>query len=567
MEHPHVNAANKYARDVVAGKILACTWVQLACKRHLGDLVANKSQRAKFIYDPDAAELVCQFIEMLPHTKGKWGQKKELIVLQPWQSFIFCVLFGWKHRVKKTKCGRRRFRKAYIAVPRKNGKSIIAAGVGLYMFAADGEFGAEVYSGATTEKQAWEVFRPAKQMVERTPELRELIGAEVWAKMLVTPEDGSRFEPVIGKPGDGSSPSCAIVDEYHEHDTSDLVDTMETGMGSRDQPLMVEITTAGFNIAGPCYDQETDCKKVLQGVMVEDELFAIMYTIDDGDAWDDPKALRKANPNMGVSVDAEYLLSQQRQAVNSAAKQTRFKTKHLNVWCSAKSAWLNILDWNRCADYTLRPEQFAGCENWLTLDLASTSDVCVVMQVFKKRIDGKDHYYLFGKYFLPENAIENDPKNRDAYRKWVIEGFLEQHDGAEIDYDLIREHTEHQLAAYQPVEVAFDPWRAAHMAQQLMKDGAELVEYRQLVNTMSLPMKEMESAVKAGRLHHDGNPVLTWMASNVVAKLDAKDNIYPRKEKPEQKIDGIVAAIMGIGRAMSGDGTPQMPDDYTLLVV
>ncbi|WP_295991592.1 terminase TerL endonuclease subunit [Rugamonas sp.] len=566
MEHPHVNAANKYARDIVAGKILACTWVKLACERHLNDLIANKAQKSKFIYDADAAEMVCQFLEMLPHTKGKWGQKKELIVLQPWQSFIFCTLFGWKHRVKKTKFGCRRFRKAYIAVPRKNGKSIIAAGIGLYMFAADGEFGAEVYSGATTEKQAWEVFRPAKQMIERTQELRDLIGAEVWAKMLLTPEDGSRFEPVIGKPGDGSSPSCAIVDEYHEHDTSDLVDTMETGMGSRDQPLMVEITTAGFNIAGPCYDQEMDCKKVLQGVMIEDELFAIMYSIDDGDAWDDPKALRKANPNMGVSVDAEYLLSQQRQAVNSAAKQTRFKTKHLNVWCSAKSAWLNILDWNRCADYTLRPEQFAGCENWLTLDLASTSDVCVVMQVFKKRIDGKDHYYLFGKYFLPENAIENDPKNRDAYRKWVIEGFLEQHDGAEIDYDLIREHTEVQLTTYQPNEVAFDPWRAAHMAQQLMKDGAELVEFRQTVQNMSLPMKEFESAVKAGRLHHDGNPVLTWMASNVVAKLDAKDNVYPRKEKPEQKIDGIVAGIMGIGRAMQTEAGG-MPDDYELLVV
>jgi len=277
--------------------------------------------------------------------------------------------------------------------------------------------------------------------------------------------------------------------------------------------------------------------------------------------------LRKANPNMGISVDADFLLSQQRQAVNSASKQTRFKTKHLNVWCSAKSAWLNILDWNKCADFSLRPEQFKDCENWVTLDLASTSDVCVVMQVFKKRIDNKDHYYLFGKYFLPENAIENDPKNRDAYRKWVIEGFLEQHEGAEIDYDLVREYVEGTLAEYQPTEVAFDPWRAAHMAQQLMKDGAELVEFRQTVQNMSLPMKELESAVKAGRLHHDGNPVLTWMASNVVAKVDAKDNIYPRKEKPELKIDGIVAAIMGIGRGMAGDQSPQMPDDYTLLVV
>lgn len=326
-------------------------------------------------------------------------------------------------------------------------------------------------------------------------------------------------------------------------------------MGARDQPLLLMITTAGFNIAGPCFDQETEAKKMLEGVIDNDELFALMYTIDEDDHWDDPKALYKANPNLGVSVDEDFLLSQQRQAIQSATHQTRFKTKHLNVWCSAKTAWLNMLDWNKCADYTLRPEQFAGCDNWLTLDLASTSDVCVIMQVFKKRIDGKDHYYLFGKYFLPENAIENDAKNRNSYRKWVIEGFLEQHEGAEIEYDLIKDHTISLLTNYQPHEVAFDPWKAAHLAQQLMKDGAEAVEFRQTVQNMSSPMKELESAVKSGRLHHDGNPVLTWMASNVVARLDAKDNIYPRKEKPEQKIDGIVAAIMGIARAMSEEST------------
>ena len=537
---------------------MACKWVRLACKRHIDDLKAAKKKGAIYYFDEAAANKVCAFLSLMPHTKGKWAQKKELIKLQPWQCFTFSALFGWK----LAKNGRRRFRKAYVAVPRKNGKSIIGSGIGLYMFAADGEFGAEVYSGATTERQAWEVFRPAKQMLERTPDLREAFGAEVWAKALVNPGDGSRFEPVIGKPGDGSSPSCAIVDEYHEHDTSDLVDTMETGMGSREQPLMLMITTAGFNIAGPCFDQEIEAKKMLDGVLPNDELFALIYTIDEADKWDDPRSLYKANPNLGVSVDEDFLLSQQRQAIQSATHQTRFKTKHLNVWCSAKAQWLNLLEWNKCADYSLRPEQFAGYDNWITLDLASTSDVCVVMQVFKKKVDGKDHYYLFGKYFLPENAIENDPKNRNSYRKWVIEGFLEQHDGAEIDYDLIREHTADMLTKYQPKEVAFDPWKAAHLAQQLMKDGAEAVEFRQTVQNMSTPMKELESAVKGGRMHHDGNPVLTWMASNVVAKMDAKDNIYPRKDKNEQKIDGIVAAIMGIARAMVDADTSSVYEDH-----
>jgi phage terminase large subunit-like protein len=505
MANPHVTAANRYAREVVAGKVDACKWVKLACQRHLNDLEKSKKARAKYKFDVADAQSVCEFIELLPHTKGKWAQKKELIVLRPWQAFIFCVLFGWKHR----KNGRRRYRKAYIAVPRKNGKSIIAAGIGLYMFAADGEFGAEVYSGATTEKQAWEVFRPARQMLERTPELRELIGAEVWAKALVTPEDGSRFEPVIGKPGDGSSPSCAIVDEYHEHDTSDLVDTMETGMGARDQPLLLEITTSGFNIAGPCFDQESDAKRMLEGVLDDEELFAIIYSIDEGDKWDAPAALRKANPNYGVSVSEDFLLSQQRQAVQSASKQTRFKTKHLNIWCAAKSAWLNLLEWGKCADRKLRPEQFKGERCYLTLDLASRSDVCVIMLMFVRVIDGKQHFYLFGSYYLPESAIEGDTKNQNTYRKWVIEGFLQQHDGAEIDFDLIEEDTLALVGEYGPDEVVFDPYRAAQLEQRLTKNGVLAVELGQTVKNLSLPMKEFEAAVKAGRVHHDGNPVLT----------------------------------------------------------
>jgi phage terminase large subunit-like protein len=544
-----VGTAMGYAQAVVKGKIVACKWVKLACKKHLDELKASRRRVFPYYFDPDAANKVCTFLSLMPHTKGKWARKRETITLEPWQCFAFCVLFGWK--IKKN--DRRRYRKAYFAVPRKNGKSIIGSGIGLFMFAADGEFGAEVYSGATTEAQAWEVFRPAKQMLERTPQLQQALGAEVWAKALLSPADGSRFEPVIGKPGDGASPSCAIVDEYHEHDTSELVDTMETGMGAREQPLLLMITTAGFNIAGPCFDQEQDAKKVLDGVLDDPELFALIYTIDDGDDWTSPAVLRKANPNFGISVDEDFLLAQQRQATQSASKQTRFKTKHLNIWCSAKSAWLNMLEWNKCADFGLRPEQFRGERCYITLDLASRSDVCVIMLMFVREIEGKQHFYLFGHYYLPEHAIENDPKNSNAYRKWVIEGFLQQHDGAEIDFDLIEEDTLELIAQYGPDEVVFDPFRAAQLEQRLTKRGITAVEVGQTVKNLSLPMKEFESAIKAGRVHHDGNPLLTWMASNVVAKLDAKDNIYPRKEKPEQKIDGPVAAIMGIARAISGE--------------
>lgn len=549
MSADFVGTALEYAQAVVKGKIVACKWVKLACKKHLDDLKASRRKAFPYYFDPDAANKVCKFLSLMPHTKGKWARKRETITLEPWQCFAFVSLFGWK--IKKN--DRRRYRKAYFAVPRKNGKSIIGSGIGLYMFSVDGEFGAEVYSGATTEAQAWEVFRPAKQMLERTPQLQEALGAEVWAKALLAPADGSRFEPVIGKPGDGASPSCAIVDEYHEHDTSELVDTMETGMGAREQPLLLMITTAGFNIAGPCYDQEQDAKKVLEGVLDDPELFALIYTIDEGDDWTSPAALRKANPNYGISVDEDFLLAQQRQAMQSASKQTRFKTKHLNIWCSAKSAWLNMLEWKKCEDLTLRREQFKGERCYLALDLASRSDICVLMLVFVRVIDGKQHFYLFGDYYLPEAAIEGAEKNANAYRKWVIEGFLQQHDGAEIDFDLIEEDMLALVAEYGPEEVVFDPWRAAQLEQRLTKNGITAVELGAQVKNLSLPMKELESAIKAGRVHHDGNPMLAWMMSNVVAKLDAKDNIYPRKEKPEQKIDGPVAAIMGVARAISGE--------------
>jgi phage terminase large subunit-like protein len=261
--YKNVNAANQYARDVVKRKIIACKYVIDACQRHLDDLEQEKNKSFKYKFNKDLAEKVCKFIQLLPHTKGEWAFKRMPITLEPWQLFIFCCVFGWVH--KKTNL--RRFREVYTEIPRKNGKSAISAGTGLYCFSADNEFGAEVYSGATTEKQAWEVFRPARLMCKRTPLLCEAFGITVNASNLSRIADGARFEPLIGNPGDGASPSCAIVDEYHEHDTDSLYTTMLTGMGARKQPLMWAITTAGYNIEGPCYDKRREVIDILNGTV------------------------------------------------------------------------------------------------------------------------------------------------------------------------------------------------------------------------------------------------------------------------------------------------------------
>jgi phage terminase large subunit-like protein len=562
IKYPHVDKANKYARDVVAGKIPAGKYVRLACARHLGDLEkACSSSRYPYMFDAAAGERICEFAEQLPHTKGKWAAQRQKIALQGWQCFVLAVPFGW---VRK-KDGLRRFREIYDEIPRKNGKSVIGAVIGLYMLTCDNEFGAEVYSGATTEKQAWEVFKPARLMIERTPELREAAQLDLWAKAIVCDADGSKFEPLIGKPGDGASPSCAIIDEFHEHDTPDLIDTMQTGMGAREQPLTVIITTSGYNIGGPCYDKHLELKRVLDGVIENDELFGIIFSIDEGDDWADPKVLRKANPNFGVSVFEDFLLMQQRRAVMNPIEANRFKTKHLNVWCSARSAWMNMQQWQLCADPLLTIDEFAGDDCWFILDLASKNDICAFVQLFRRKLNGLDHYYAFGRYYLPEDTIEENKLNQAMYLKWVAQGYLTATDGAEIDFDMIREDVRVMSKRFAVKEVIYDPWRATQLAHQLAKDGATVVEYRQTVQNMSPGMKEIGAAVKAGRFHHDVNPVLNWMMSNVVAKEDAKENIYPRKEKPENKIDGPVALIMGAGRAIVGTELyPVMPDNYSM---
>jgi len=297
-----------YAERVVKGEISAGKLIVLACQRFLDDLQRDDWE---YRYDPERADRAVRFMELMPHTKGKWAAKKERLVLQPWQCWIECNLFGWVHK----ETGLRRFREAYEEVPRKNGKSLRLAARGLYLFAADGESGAEVYSGATTEKQAYEVFRPAWQMAQKMPGLRDRFGIELSGNpknpgTMYVLEDMSKFEPMIGKPGDGSSPHAALVDEYHEHDTDHMVDAMQTGMGAREQPLLCIITTAGSNLGGPCYEKRRDVIRILEGQVQDETIFGAIYCLDELDAWDDPESLKKANPNYGVSVFGEFLLAQ-----------------------------------------------------------------------------------------------------------------------------------------------------------------------------------------------------------------------------------------------------------------
>ena len=548
-QYTNVNTANKWAKQVVAGKIPACKWVILACQRHLDDLKKSKNRDYPYKFDAKLAEKKILFIGLLPHTKGEWALKRMRIELEPWQKFGIAVTFGW---VRK-KDGFRRFRESYWEVPRKNGKSAIAAGVALNMFANDGEFGSEVYSGATTEKQAWEVFKPARLMALRSPELVEAAGIQINAASLERPDDGSLFEPVIGDPPDGQSPHCAIVDEYHEHQDSRLYDTMQTGMGARRQPLIFTITTAGFNIDGPCYELRSRVQAMLQGTMPDDELFGWIWTIDDGDDWTDPKVLAKANPNYNVSVYADFLESQQTKAINNASRQNAFKTKHLNVWVSAKSAFFNMEHWRACADPSLNWQDFVGTPCLMSIDLAAKIDLAARINLFYQiEDDGRLHYYCISPWFYsPEETVYKGEERQvvERYQKWLNQGLLEVHDGAENDFNAIADDLIADANTVPLTEVPYDEWGGFQVAKKIEDAGYTTVKIPKTVKTFSPAMRELEAAMKSGRFHHDGNPILGWMMGNVVSKEDANSNVFPRKETNAKKIDGAVALLMAISRA------------------
>ena len=538
---PHVAAAERYVGDVLSGVVPACKWVRLACKRHRDDLKASKRKDYPYRFDAAKAQRACSFVTKLPHTKGRWAAQREPFILQGWQAFIVCSLFGWLRK----RDGLRRFRKAYLKIPRKNGKSDLAARIGLYMFAADGEHGAEVYSGATSEKQAWEVFRPALGMA-RMPAFAERYGVQTFKQSIAIPANGSRFEPLIGKPGDGASPSCAIVDEYHEHATDDLSQTMLTGMGAREQPLLLWITTAGSDTSGPCYALEQEAGRVLDGLVSDNELFAVMWGLDEGDDWTDPALLRKANPNYDVSVSADFLLARHAEAMQSARQQSVYQTKHLNRWVGAKTAYFDLPKWMAAKRPIALPD-FAGRRVWLGVDLASTTDIAALTLLFHDAEAGR--YAIFGKFYLPEAQV--DLGHNQHYQAWAREGRLTVTDGDLTDYHRIRDDIVEIGSTFEIAELGYDPFQATMLITELQGLGIPCVEVRATVLNFSQPMKTLDGLIKSGKIEHDGCPVMTWMIGNVTALEDAKENVYPRKERKENKIDGVVAGLMALARQMA----------------
>jgi phage terminase large subunit-like protein len=434
------------------------------------------------------------------------------------------------------------------------------------MLCADGEGGAEVYSFATTRDQAKIVFGDAQHMVRMTPGIRSAFGVETGAHSIYVMRSASKFEPLSaeGSTLDGLNTHFACVDELHAHKTRVVYDVVETSIGKRAQSLLWVITTAGSNRAGICYEVRTFVTKMLDGIVEDESQFGVIYGLDEGDDWTSEAALVKANPNWDVSVRAEVLGPLQAKAMQLPSAVNNFKTKHLNEWVNADTAWMDMRAWDACQNQAIELDQFLGQPCWIGLDLASKVDIAALSLIFRDP-ENQGTFIAFAKHYLPEDTVSSSSNSQ--YSGWMRAGRLTVTPGNVIDFGWIEADLLDLCSRFDVQSVAFDPFQATQLSTRMVAEGLPMVEVRPTVLNFSEPMKTLEALVLQRKLIHDGDPVLAWMASNVVAHLDAKDNIYPRKERAENKIDGIVALIMALSRAIKQEDSLVLGSDYELMLL
>lgn len=530
-------------------------------------------------FDHAAADAAVTFFgRYLRHTEAEWWGKP--FRLASWQEHdIIRPVFGWKRAD-----GTRLIRVVYIEVPRKNGKTELAAGVSLLALLGDGEFGGQGYSMAVDKDQAKIVFNKAGVMVGLSPELSQMI--EVYKTSLYCAELAASFKPLSSAPGSkhGFSPSFAVGDELHEWPDGELHDVVHKGMAARRQPLEVLITTAGQPHIGYGWQLHEYAQQVIAGEVEDPAFHAVIYAAGPQDDWTDPKVWAKANPNFGVSVKEDFLREECQRAIGKARKEGDFKRYHLNIWTDQVLEGIDMPAWDgKC---NLRPvplEALAGRRCWGGLDLSSTTDLTGLVLVSPYE-DGSDGYDVWAKAWMPTDRImERVRGDRVAYDQWIAEGWIIGTEGDTVDYDAVRwcitgkgreafEPTR-QMREIMPVpviemvdlaELAIDRWNASQITTQLGADGLTVVPFGQGYGSMSGPCKELERLVGKGGINHGGNPVLRWMASCVQFDRDKRENLAPVKpdrRKTAKRIDLIVALLMALGRAPKAEA-PKGPSVY-----
>lgn len=538
------NKADQYISDVLAGRVITSQSVRQTCERHRKDLADGHLHNLRF--DPAKAQRIITFIERFcRHSQGEWAGKP--LILEPWQHALLWILYGWTW----ADTGYRRFRFSYVELARGNGKSMLASAIGLYEMIASGEPGAEVYSVATKKGQARIVFSEAERMVKQSPSLKKRV--KNFRDNLHIPGTASKFQPLSSDEDslDGPRPQAIIVDELHAWGPSGrkLWDVLSSGLGKRRSPLFFVITTAGSDRQSVCWQQHEYSEKVLQNVIADDTWFSWICGLDDGDNFEDSAAWIKANPNLGVSVKLDELTSAINKAKGDPASLNGILRLRLGIWTQTHTAWMPIDAWNTCSakvdpDALHKRPCFAG------LDLSTTTDISALVLLFPP-FDDDPKWSVLPFFFLPADNIDKRVKrDRVPYDAWSRQGLFELTPGNVIDYSFIRAKINDLSSRYDIREIAYDPWNATDIVTRLTEDGFTLVKMRQSHESLSGPTKRLMELTLSKSLAHSGNPVLKWMASNVMVKLDPAGNAKPDKERSREKIDGIVALIMALGRAM-----------------
>jgi phage terminase large subunit-like protein len=541
----------EYARRVVAGEFVVCEHVRRACQRHLDDL--SHGHKRGLHFDAAAAQAMFAFIALLRHSKGRWAGQS--FTLELWQKFIIGSLFGWKRAD-----GTRRFRVGHVEVARKNGKTTIAAAVGLALVTVDGEQGAEVYNVATTRPQARLTHTESIMMVKRSTALASRV--QIFKDSIVSPATNGRYMPLAADSGtlDGLNVSGAIADEVHAWRDRLLWDVIETACGARTQPLTLITTTAGYDKNGIWWERRKLAINVLDETVEDDSLFAYIATLDKDDDWTDERVWIKGNPNLGVTISIDDLRKECAAAKATPGKQPSFRRLRLNQPTEAAAVWFDLLRWDAC-EQDFGVEDLIGRECYIGLDLSSSKDLTAAVYWFPPDGEGEPHYVL-ARFWLPaEDLYERGLADSINYAQLADQGFLETIDGRVIDYQYVEKAILEDAQRFRVKEVVVDRYLAIQTAKRLMDEGLEVVGFGQGFLSMAPASKEFERILEGGVLRHNGHPLLRWCVGNVAAQQDAAGNRKPSKDKSNGRIDGVVAMFMAVGRATVSEGGDSCYED------
>ena len=503
------------------------------------------------VFDAVTADRCCNFFpQILTHVEGEKGGQP--LTLEPWQQALIGCAFGWKRPD-----GRRRYKKVLLYVPRKNGKTTLLAGLMLLVALCDGEPGAQIYSAAADREQAALLYRQAKGMIENSPDLQKQTQIYVTTKTIQFPRGTFYRALSAAKTGKhGYNSHFVVVDELHEQPSDELVNTLWTSTGARRQPMLWFITTADYDRPSCCNAERDYAIKVRDGIIDDPSYLPVLYEASVEDNWEDPAVWRKANPNLGVSVSEEYLAAEAKKAREVPSYLNTFLRLHLNVTTAQDVAWIAMDKWDACLEGM---PNLGGESCFAGLDLSATTDLTAFVMVFPRE-DGK--IAVVPKFWMPKDkAFERQQRDRVPYQAWASRGLLTLIPGAVIDYDIIRRDIKQFGSQYNIQKIAVDRWNATQISQQLIADGFDVGGWGQGFASMTGPSKELEALIASRKLIHGGHEILRWMASNVMVEIDAAGNIKPTKSKQTQRIDGIVALIMGLG-VMAVDKPAPVIDYY-----